>query len=154
MDPMNPILTDTKYTMIYTIIINNNTRFSLSPFYSNNRPLRKSTSIPVHLTVGTNNEATLPPGLRPHSTCHLEHEPDCAAIKQGMQNMAIANVSSTQSLPNCLAAQTTKGGGSMLLGRRTTGHATTAAGSSNGGGYATPPTGETVSSLQKKKVLR
>jgi len=117
-------------------------------------PLRKSTSIPVHLTVGTNNEATLPPGLRPHSTCHLEHEPDCAAIKQGMQNMAIANVSSTQSLPNCLAAQTTKGGGSMLLGRRTTGHVTTAAGSSNGGGYATPPTGETVSSLQKKKVLR
>ena len=142
---MNPILTDTKYTMIYTIIINNNTRFSLSPFYFNNRPLRKSTSIPVHLTVGTNNEATLPPGLRPHSTCHLEHEPDCAAIKQGMQNMAIANVSSTQSLPNCLA--TTKGGPPMLLG----GRRTLAAG---GAGHATPPTGETVSSLQKKKVLR
>ena len=136
---MNPILTDTKYTMIYTIIINNNTRFSLSPFYFNNRPLRKSTSIPVHLTVGTNNEATLPPGLRPHSTCHLEHEPDCAAIKQGMQNMAIANVSSTQSLPNCVT--TTKGG---LLGRRIPA----------AGGHATPPTGETVSSLQKKKVLR
>ena len=66
----------------------------------------------------------MPPGLRPHSTCHLEHEPDCAAIKQVMTE----KWSSAQSLPaaNYSSAKSRKG-------------------------VPATPTGETVSSLQKKK---
>lgn len=78
--------------------------------------LRKSNSIPVHLTVSGNNEVGLPPGLRPHNpTIHcpvLEHEPDCATYKKKWASAQ--NVSSNRRGPGT-------------------------------------PTGETVSSLQKKK---
>ena len=91
------------------------------------RSLRKSTSIPVHLTVSTNNEVVLPPGLRPHSTCHLEHEPDCAALKQNISE----KWSSAQSLPTQIGTKNRRGG--------------TPCGT---------PTGETLSSLQKKKFVK
>lgn len=87
--------------------------------------LKKSTSIPVHLTVSTNNEVVLPPSLRPHSTCHLEHEPDCAALKANISE----KWSSAQSLP-------------------------THCGTKSRRGTPSTPTGETLSSLQKKKFIK
>lgn len=87
------------------------------------RALRKSASIPVHLTVSSNNEVALPPALRPQPangiTIHcplLEHEPDCATYKKKW--------ASAQSLPNARINRSLAG----------------------------TPTGETVSSLQKKKT--
>ena len=97
-------------------------------YHSFYRSLRKSTSIPVHLTVSTNNEVVLPPGLRPHSTCHLEHEPDCAALKQNISE----KWSSAQSLPTQIGTRNRRGPGTPCG----------------------TPTGETLSSLQKKKFVK
>jgi len=96
--------------------------------------MHKSTSIPVHLTVSSNNEVELPPRLRPHNPVNssrgsdLEHEPDCASYKKKW--------SSAQTLP---LSSNTNSVNNPVRGR----------------GLYTPqpatPTGETVSSLQKKK---
>ena len=96
------------------------------------RALRKSNSIPVHLTVSSNNEIGLPPGLRPqHSQLSGSlggpggqtgldlHEPDCATYKKWASAQTLPNLSNTSH-------------------------------NSRRGPPATP-TGETVSSLQKKK---
>ena len=99
-------------------------------FLSFCRALRKSNSIPVHLTVSSNNEVSLPPSLRPqnstsavnsgHQTGLDLHEPDCATYKKW---------ASAQTLPS-FKSNTTHNS------RRPP---------------PDTPTGETVSSLQKKK---
>jgi len=97
--------------------------------------LQKSTSIPVHLSVSRTNEVGLPPGLRPkhnftstasnggHQTGLDLHEPDCATQKKWASAQTLPNSSNTSSY------------------------------SHNNSRHGPPgtPTGETVSSLQKKK---
>jgi len=93
--------------------------------------LRKSNSIPVHLTVSSNNEVSLPPSLRPqnstsaalvnsgHQTGLDLHEPDCATYKKWASAQTLPNSSNTSHISRRAPPGT--------------------------------PTGETCSSLQKKK---
>jgi len=98
--------------------------------------LQKSTSIPVHLSVSRTNEVGLPFSLRPHhhptsaaasngghQTGLDLHEPDCATQKKWASAQTLPNSSNTSSY------------------------------SHNNSRHGPPgtPTGETVSSLQKKK---
>ena len=101
-------------------------------FLSYCRALRKSNSIPVHLTVSSNNEVSLPPSLRPqnstsaaklvnsgHQTGLDLHEPDCATYKKWASAQTLPNSSNTSHISRRAPPGT--------------------------------PTGETCSSLQKKK---
>jgi len=85
--------------------------------------LKKSTSIPVHLTVSSENEEkALPVGLRPHSS-QEQHESSCASHRNNIHNKKWASAQTLQA--------------TQPRDRR------------GYGGHT--PTGETLSSLQKRK---
>eukprot|EP00093_Oithona_nana_P006644 06644.XXX_130216_107367_1 [CDS] Oithona nana genome sequencing. len=88
--------------------------------------LKKSTSIPVHLTVSSENEEkALPVGLRPHSS-QEHHESTCASHRN--------NIHSSHTNKKWASAQTLQATPQNRRGY---------------GGHT--PTGETLSSLQKRK---